>query len=209
MPDGVRPFGRPAWDNLPNRITLARLLASIVLFVLLSIMPGPDDPSRKPLAVTSLWLFVAIAVSDWLDGWCARRFGMVTAIGRILDPFVDKITVCGTFILLLGVPGSPSPLAPWMAVAILGREFIVNDLRAWIESRGVDFSAKAPGKIKMIVQCVTAGVLLGRLADGTLLGVAVPLAFDHVLAWATLVATIASGVWYAFRATSLVRAQES
>jgi phosphatidylglycerophosphate synthase len=78
---------------------LARLLASIVLFVLLAMMPAPDAPSRKTLAVVSLWLFVAIAVSDWLNGWCARRFGMVTAIGRILDPFVDKITVRGTFIL--------------------------------------------------------------------------------------------------------------
>lgn len=207
MPDGARSFRRPAWDNLPNRITLARLLASIVLFVLLAMMPAPDAPSRKTLAVVSLWLFVAIAVSDWLDGWCARRFGMVTAIGRILDPFVDKITVCGTFILLLGVPGAPSPLAPWMAVAILGREFFVNDLRAWIESRGVDFGAKAPGKIKMILQCVTAGVLLGRLADGTLLGVEIPRGFDHGLAWATLVVTIGSGVWYAARAMTLVRAQ--
>jgi phosphatidylglycerophosphate synthase len=68
-----------------------------------------------------------------------------------------------------------------MAVAILGREFFVNDLRAWIESRGVDFGAKAPGKIKMILQRVTAGVLLGRLADGTLLGVEVPRAVDHGL----------------------------
>lgn len=208
MPDLLAAKAGPAWNNLPNRITLARLLASIVLFVILANLPDGPSESRRFYADIALWLFVAIAISDWLDGWCARRYGMVTAIGRILDPFVDKITVCGTYILLLGVSGPASPLRPWMAVAILGREFLVNDLRSWIESRGVDFSAKAPGKIKMILQCVTAGVLLARLADGTLLGLEVPLVVDNTLAWATLLVTIGSGIWYAVRGMTLVRRAE-
>ena len=206
--DGTTAKGAPAWNNLPNRITVARLLASIVLFVLLANLPEGPSESRRSMASIALWLFVAIAVSDWLDGWCARRYGMVTAIGRILDPFVDKITVCGTYILLLGVSGPASPLRPWMAVAILGREFLVNDLRSWIESRGVDFSAKAPGKIKMILQCITAGVLLARLEDGTLLGVDVSLVLDDVLAWSTLLVTVGSGIWYAIRGMTLVRRAE-
>src|SRR5258707_1313425 len=97
------------WFNLPNRITLARLAASIVLFVVLANVPieaehyvshskSPDGPFTfvNPLGVVALILFVLVSASDWLDGYLARKYGQVTTIGRILDPFVDKVAVCGT-----------------------------------------------------------------------------------------------------------------
>ena len=73
-------------------------------------------------------------------------------LGRILDPFVDKVIICGSFIFLLGVPQS-SGVTAWMTLIIVGREMFITNLRVFLERRGVDFSAKWSGKIKMGVQC--------------------------------------------------------
>jgi CDP-diacylglycerol--glycerol-3-phosphate 3-phosphatidyltransferase len=76
----------------------------------------------------------------------------VTKFGRIFDPFVDKIIICGTFIALVAVPDSG--IQPWMAVLVVGRELLVTSLRGMIEGAGKDFSATAIGKWKMVFQCV-------------------------------------------------------
>ncbi|MCA9057458.1 MAG: CDP-alcohol phosphatidyltransferase family protein, partial [Planctomycetaceae bacterium] len=78
--------------NLPNLITTSRLLLAFVLFTLISL---------KGWWITSAALFVLAASTDALDGYLARRFRQITVLGRILDPFVDKVIVCGTFVFLL------------------------------------------------------------------------------------------------------------
>ncbi len=194
------------WFNLPNRITLARLLASIVLFAIL-VQLNRRGTASSSLALWALILFILVAATDWLDGYLARSLGQVTALGRILDPFVDKVTVCGSFILLGDVAPIDHLLQAWMIVVIVGREFFVNDIRGYMESRGVSFGAAAPGKIKMLVQCITVGFLIGRVAFGNLLGI-----LDQVnigLLWATLFATVASGVYYLGKGAALLRAAES
>ena len=117
------------------------------------------------LGFFALSLFVLVAASDWLDGYLARKYGQVTTIGRILDPFVDKVAVCGTYVMLLRV----APVAPliesWTVVVIVAREFFVNDSRGWFESKGISFGAEAPGKIKMLLQCVSVSLLLAHRAD--------------------------------------------
>ncbi len=87
--------------NLPNQLTSLRLLLSLVLFGLIV----------SECYMSSLWLFVVAAGTDWLDGYFARKYGQVTTLGRILDPFADKVIVCGTFIFLLAVPGWATE--PW------------------------------------------------------------------------------------------------
>ena len=72
--------------------------------------------------------------TDWLDGYWARKYGQVTTLGRILDPFVDKIIICGTFIFLAAVPGSRR-VAAWMAVVVVGRELLVTALRSFLGRR--------------------------------------------------------------------------
>jgi CDP-diacylglycerol--glycerol-3-phosphate 3-phosphatidyltransferase len=110
--------------NVPNRLSLARLLLSILVFVFL------------PLGYYWLALvgFVIAAGTDWIDGWWARKFDQVTQLGRILDPFCDKFLVCGTFILL-AVEMRDYPwyagVAGWMAVTIVARELLVTALRSW------------------------------------------------------------------------------
>jgi CDP-diacylglycerol--glycerol-3-phosphate 3-phosphatidyltransferase len=113
-------------------------------------------------------LFVLAAGTDWVDGFWARRYGQITQLGRILDPFADKIIICGTFIFLAAVPPSivgesASEISAWMAVVVVGREILVTALRSFFEEQGVDFSAQWAGKWKMLFQCLAVGVSLWRL----------------------------------------------
>jgi CDP-diacylglycerol--glycerol-3-phosphate 3-phosphatidyltransferase len=186
--------------NLPNRITLARLLLSLGLFVILvSIQAGQVDP-HGAWGWVAFFVFVSAAASDWVDGWLARKLGLVTVFGRIMDPFVDKVVVCGSFVLLAAL--HPGSVPPWMVVVIVGREFFVNSIRGFMESRGISFAAETPGKVKMVLQCLAIGGVLFHMAVGD------PRR-QHpewlawlvlVLMWAALLSTVHSGWFYARKA---------
>lgn len=145
--------------NVPNQLTIARLVLSIICFAFLAF----------DWYLTGLVLFVIAASTDWVDGYWARKYGQVTQLGRVMDPFADKIIICGTFIFLAGVPRvgdawlPASGIAPWMAVLVVAREMLVTAIRAFFEEGGVDFSAKWAGKWKMLFQCLAVGLSLYRL----------------------------------------------
>src|SRR3954464_2973694 len=128
--------------NVPNALTTARFVLSIVVFVLI--------PLEQYFA--AMIVFIIAASTDWIDGWWARKYGQVTKLGRIFDPFVDKIIICGTFIYL-AAQWPASGIAPWMAVVVVGREMLVTAIRGFIEQQGGDFSAALSGKLKMVFQC--------------------------------------------------------
>jgi CDP-diacylglycerol--glycerol-3-phosphate 3-phosphatidyltransferase len=136
--------------NVPNALTGVRFLLAIVVFVLI--------PLEQYLA--AMIVFLLAASTDWIDGWWARKFNQVTKLGRMLDPFVDKIIICGAFIYLAAERGSG--IAPWMAVVVVGREMLVTAIRSFIEQQGGDFSAQFAGKLKMLFQC--AAVVASLLA---------------------------------------------
>ena len=144
--------------NVPNKISAARLLLSFVFFALLP----------WQLYWAALGVFVIAAGTDWIDGWYARKYNMVTKLGRVLDPFCDKILICGAYILLAVEMNDLFPwyakIAGWMAVVVVGRELLVTVLRSMIEGAGGDFSAKWAGKLKMGFQCVAVGACLVALA---------------------------------------------
>ncbi|MBD3676440.1 MAG: CDP-diacylglycerol--glycerol-3-phosphate 3-phosphatidyltransferase [Planctomycetaceae bacterium] len=176
--------------NLPNLITLTRLGLSCVLFGLIS---------RGDLWLTSTILFVVAASTDFLDGYYARKLGQITILGRILDPFVDKIIVCGSFIFLIGEPASG--VSAWMAIIVVGREMFVSTLRGLLEQMGLDFSANWVGKIKMIGQCVAVTVALGFLALPEVLQSASNLILArNVILWGVTIFTAWSGLSYVLRA---------
>jgi CDP-diacylglycerol--glycerol-3-phosphate 3-phosphatidyltransferase len=182
--------------NVPNLITLSRLALSGVLFVLIS--------------TTDWWyadavLFAFAAATDFVDGYIARKYGLVTVLGRILDPFVDKIIICGTFVFLAVRSGST--LLAWTAVVVMGREMFITGLRSFLEQRGCDFSATMSGKLKMVVQCVAAVavmLMLGSQTDGGAWAASIE-SIAIVLLWATILITLYSGVEYVFRAARLLR----
>ncbi len=180
----------PAILNVPNVLTTIRFVLAIVVFVLI--------PLEHYLAATIF--FVIAAGTDWIDGWWARKFEQVTKLGRIFDPFVDKIIICGTFIFLAAEAGSG--ILPWMAVVIMGREMLVTAIRGFIEQQGGDFSAQMSGKLKMVFQCVAVVASLIALRHDQLAGTptaALPgwLTWTlHVSVWLAVVSTVWSGLEY-------------
>lgn len=178
---------KPRVWTLPNQLTASRLVLSIILFVCIGF------ERFAPAFV----LFVVAASTDWLDGYFARRWGLVTQLGRILDPFADKLIICGTFIFLAAVP--VSGIAPWMAVVVMGREMLVTGLRSFLEQKGIDFSAEMSGKIKMVLQCIAAGASLFYLAWSPA-WLKLPLT---ITVWAAVAITVYSGVSYIRRAMRL------
>ncbi len=183
---------RSVW-NIPNQITLGRLALSLAIFVMLEL--------EWFLAATVLFLLAA--GTDWVDGYWARRFGQVTRLGRILDPFVDKFLVCGVFVYLAAIPDAAIPA--WVAVIITARELLVTALRGEVEGRGADFSARWSGKWKMAFQCVAAAMALGNLAVWEKQP---PAAWSYALTTALLVAVVAtihSGYDYTRAAIQLLR----
>ncbi|MEP6170684.1 MAG: CDP-alcohol phosphatidyltransferase family protein, partial [Rhodopirellula bahusiensis] len=119
----------PSIYNVPNALTSARFVLAIAVMVLI--------PSGMHMA--AMIVFLIAASTDWMDGYWARKYGQVTKLGRIFDPFVDKIIICGSFIALVAVPNSP--VASWMATIVVARELLVTSLRGIIEGAGGDFSA--------------------------------------------------------------------
>jgi len=187
--------------NLPNQLTIMRLILSVVLFGFIT----------WEFYLTSMVLFIIAAGTDWFDGYLARKYGLVTTLGRILDPFADKVIVCGTFIFLSSIPVMsevPWGLRAWMVVVIVGRELLVTALRSFIENRGSDFSANMPGKLKMVVQCIAAGVCLFYLSyDPPQTENAANWCWWLLVAsvWSSLLLTVYSGAVYVRAAVRLLQ----
>ena len=191
MPLAPAPIDRRSL-NLPNAITLSRLILSIVLFAMIG---------YEGMWLASAVLFVVAASTDFLDGYFARKYGQVTTLGRIMDPFVDKIIVGGAFLFLMG---QNAGVSAWMVLIVLGRELFVTSLRGFMEQHGIDFSADKTGKAKMVLQCIAVTVAL--------LSLSIPLVDSHsfrlfrdVLLWAMTAFTAYSGVAYFARAMRALR----
>jgi CDP-diacylglycerol--glycerol-3-phosphate 3-phosphatidyltransferase len=194
LDDGIR-SPAPAALNLPNIITLSRLLLAIFLFWLI-------DIGNHWLAASIV--FVIAAATDAIDGYIARRYGLVTKIGRIFDPFVDKVIIGGAFMFLAVKP--ESGVNAWMVIAVIGREMFVTSLRSVLESEGKDFSATTSGKIKMVVQClaVVGSLLFLEYGRGAPAEHTWAFARDALL-WSAVAITLYSGYEYIVRAARLFR----
>lgn len=186
--------------NLPNQLTGLRLILAVIMLGMIA--------AEHYLA--AMILFIVAAGTDWLDGYFARKWGQVTTLGRILDPFADKVIVCGTFIFLLAIPQMgtvPFGLRAWMVVVIVGRELLVTALRSFIEDQGSDFSAQWSGKLKMVLQCIAAPVCLFYL-DQVPEGTAAPPWLKWLLIgslWSAVLLTVYSGLVYIVAAAHLLR----
>ncbi len=188
----------------PNRITALRFLGSLVLFVILSVW-GETIGQGSLVVQIAFWLFVGIAATDWLDGYLARRGNFVTAFGRIADPFVDKVMVMGTMIFLAVMDWSRPWFPAWIVVIVLAREFLVTGIRGYVESLGLAFPADWFGKVKMIVQCIAIGVVLGLFAFDWPSVLHEALAFlGHLFVWGTLLTSLGSGLSYVLKTKKIL-----
>lgn len=182
--------------NVPNIITAIRLVLSIVVFALIAF----DQ------FFAAMLVFILAASTDWIDGYWARKFNQVTKVGRVFDPFVDKVIICGTFVFLAAE--AHSGIAPWMAVVVMGREMLVTGLRSFIEQAGGDFSASFSGKLKMLLQCIAVGASLLALHFSLQGSESIPTWLSWTVTisvWIAMLSTVQSGVEYIFAAARYFR----
>ena len=185
--------------TVAKRVTSARFFLTIVYLVLLAY----GGPARHPVMMAVAFaLFQVVAWSDLLDGYLARKYGEVTHFGRIADPLVDKIVVCGSFIFFLTIAPLDRIFTAGFVVVVLGREFLVSGIRGAAEAAGVPFPATIWGKIKTFIQNVAVGWGLGHAA--WIPGAGWSDLVLRILMWAALISTVMSGLTYMVAARRLL-----
>lgn len=174
--------------TIPDWLTLARVAATFVLLILLQACAHPPVPLWT--AWLALTLFVAAALTDWLDGHLARKWKIESDFGRLFDPLADKLLVVVTFVGLLGA----GLLPVWFVSLVVAREFLITGIRLVAGQKGVVLAAENIGKHKTLTQMVTAilGLLLlamdpVHVTGRNLLEIAI---------WITALVTAGSGLWY-------------
>lgn len=190
--------------NVPNQLTVARLFLTFIFVALLSLESLPFSRTA------ALIVFVIAAITDFLDGHLARKHGLITNFGKLMDPLADKVLMCAGFVLLTELELIPA----WIVIVILSREFLVTGLRLLASAEGVVLAAEGLGKYKTIFQIVTviyfllylaAGEALFRflqpLFDGFYLG---PDHLGTALVWISLILTIWSGWSYVWKNRKLL-----
>jgi CDP-diacylglycerol--glycerol-3-phosphate 3-phosphatidyltransferase len=137
--------------NLPNYITLTRIFSIPVLIWLLTTKRFVGVHGEQELIAAAV--FFAASITDGIDGYLARRRGQITTMGMLLDPLADKLMIAAAYITLVQI--NPHIVPAWMAVIIIGREFLVSGLRSIAASEGFTIEASDLGKSKMVVQIVS------------------------------------------------------
>jgi CDP-diacylglycerol--glycerol-3-phosphate 3-phosphatidyltransferase len=138
--------------NLANRLTMLRVVLAAAVFGAMM----ADDPRWHGAALA---MFVAAIVTDWLDGWLARRTNSVSHFGRIADPIADKILVLGTLLALIRHKELDIPV--WAVFLILMRELAIGGIRMLAAAHGKSISAERSGKVKTVVQCIAVLLMIG------------------------------------------------
>src|ERR1700758_572670 len=191
--------------NWANRLTLSRL-ALTVLFVLLL------NSSWHYARTVALILFLIAGRTDFVDGEIARRYGIITNFGKLMDPLVDKIMVAAAFISLVPLKAVPA----WAATAVVARDFLITGLRMMAGAKGKILPAERLGKQKTSWQVVTVIFFLALLSLSELRYVSEGSAWwmhawnqgGPVLVWITVALTIYSGLLYAWRHRDLIAPNE-
>jgi CDP-diacylglycerol--glycerol-3-phosphate 3-phosphatidyltransferase len=200
--------------HIPNLLTAGRFLMAIAFFVVLGFYDVQCPEPDWPVLDVAFVIFLVAASTDMVDGYLARKLQHMTTFGRIADPFVDKLIVCGALAYLIGaqfVVSGPTQWTenvtgwrPWMAAVILARELLVTGMRSFSEVHKIPFAATLSGKVKMFVQCFAIGWSLFYVAhwrDGPEWTRIV----RDVLIWAATLITGLSGLFYVQRAYKLLR----
>lgn len=138
--------------NLPNSITLTRIAAVPVLIWALS-DHSPFHGVHGEQEIFASLVFIAASITDGLDGYLARKRGQITTLGMLLDPLADKLMVSAAYIVLVAY--NPQVVKPWIAVVVIGREFLVSGLRSIAATEGFTIQASDVGKLKTVIQIVS------------------------------------------------------
>ena len=181
--------------NLPNYITMTRIFCVPVLIWVLCSNYFHSFNGEKEIVACAL--FILASVTDGVDGYLARKRGQVTTLGMLLDPLADKLMIAAAFITLVQI--APNIVPAWMAVVIIGREFLVSGLRSIAAQEGFTIQASDLGKFKMVVQivAVVAVILAHRWEYWDFKIIQFPvLVIAHTAIWFMVVLSLASAIDY-------------
>ncbi len=195
--------------TLANKITLGRFVLTIGYFVVLQLALGykVDAPEYQILLDVAIGIFMVTGALDVVDGFVARRYNEQSTLGRILDPLVDKIVICGSFVYFVMFEPIQDILMAWMPVLIITREFVVHAIRLDVEAAGIPFGANFWGKQKTFIQNFTAGGCLIYSAHLVWLPVEAASVFKIILTallYLTMISTLVSGIIYIVDAAKLL-----
>jgi CDP-diacylglycerol--glycerol-3-phosphate 3-phosphatidyltransferase len=212
------------FKHVPNLLTGSRLILAAVFFVMLSFYQykGRGDLPNRWLLHWAFLVYLVALVTDFLDGYLARKWKIESAFGRVVDPFVDKVLVLGSFIFFAGknfiiptegaayVVKTISGVTPEVVVILLARELLITSIRGQSEGSGKNFGAQFSGKLKMVFQSVTILIILIYVNYYNWI-----LSHAHtfmtvlrdVFIWGTVVITVISGLLYVQRAVAMHRAK--
>ena len=179
--------------NIPNRITLSRIFLIPIFILLLSF---PLDWGSWSIGTTTLpivhfvaaTIFIVASGTDWLDGYYARKYDLVTNLGKFLDPMADKLLVTAAYVLLIELGMAPA----WIVILILSREFAITGLRLVAAGEGIVLAASSMGKLKTTFQLLSIIFLLLHNYPFSYLGWPI----GEIMLYLALILTIVSGIDY-------------
>ena len=178
--------------NTPNKLTVARMI--IVPFLVVFLLTGWGGDANRYI---SLALFVVASVTDWFDGYLARKNNLVTNFGKFMDPLADKLLVCSAMICMIELNRLPA----WFVIIIIGREFIISGFRLIAAENGIVIAANYWGKFKTASQMFMI-ILLILHFDGIFV------TLEQLFIWLSLALTIISLITYIWQNKSVLSMQE-
>ncbi len=178
--------------NTPNKLTVGRMI--MVPFLVLFLLTGWGGEANRYI---SLAIFVIASVTDWFDGYLARKHHLVTNFGKFMDPLADKLLVCSAMICLIELERLPA----WFVIIIIAREFIISGFRLIAAENGIVIAANYWGKFKTVSQMIMIILLL--LHFGGIFAV-----LEQIFIWLSLALTVISLMTYIWQNRSVLSMQE-
>lgn len=178
--------------NTPNKLTVARMI--IVPFLVIFLLTGWGGEANRYI---SLVLFVVASVTDWFDGYLARKNNLVTNFGKFMDPLADKLLVCSAMICMIDLKRLPA----WFVIIIIAREFIISGFRLIAAENGIVIAANYWGKFKTASQMIMI-ILLILHFDGIFV------ILEQIFIWLSLALTIISLITYIWQNRTVLSMQE-
>ena len=178
--------------NTPNKLTVGRMI--MVPFLVFFLLTGWGGEANRYI---SLAIFVIASVTDWFDGYLARKHHLVTNFGKFMDPLADKLLVCSAMICLIELERLPA----WIVIIIIAREFIISGFRLIAAENGIVIAANYWGKFKTVSQMIMIILLL--LHFGGIFAV-----LEQIFIWLSLALTVISLMTYIWQNRSVLSMQE-
>ncbi|WP_373103645.1 CDP-diacylglycerol--glycerol-3-phosphate 3-phosphatidyltransferase [Blautia obeum] len=179
--------------NTPNKLTVARMI--MVPFLVVFLLTGWGGEANRYI---SLILFVAASITDWFDGYLARKNHLVTNFGKFMDPLADKLLVCSAMICMIELGRLPV----WFVIIIIGREFIISGFRLIAAENGIVIAANYWGKFKTVSQMIMIILLILHF------DLSVFVILEQIFIWLSLALTVISLMTYIWQNRSVLSMQE-